>query len=99
MAAAQRAVSLAPTEAMAHNELAAAYGAVLDLTGMADAAARAIALSPDLASAHFARAAALLLNGKFAEGWREYEWRLRLPGTAGGIPPDDYASLGRHADA
>src|SRR6185312_6966300 len=49
----------------------------------------AIALAPVLASAHFARAAALLLGGEFAEGWREYEWRLRLPGTAGGIPPDD----------
>ncbi len=89
LAAARRAVSLAPTEAVAHNELAAAYGAVLDLTGMANAAARAIALAPGLASAHFARAAASLLAGKFAEGWREYEWRLRLPGTAGGIPPDD----------
>ena len=30
-----------------------------------------------------------VVGGEFAEGWREYEWRLRLPGTAGGIPPDD----------
>jgi hypothetical protein len=57
---------------------------------MDEAASRAIALDPDLASAHFARAASLLLRGEFAEGWREYEWRLRLPGTAGGIPPDDW---------
>ena len=40
---------------------------------------RALAAKPDDAQAHFNRALQLLLTGKFAEGWQEYEWRWRLP--------------------
>ena len=36
-----------------------------------------IQLQPDLAQAHFQRALALLSQGPFAEGWREYVWRFR----------------------
>jgi hypothetical protein len=90
-AAAQRAVELLPADAMAHYELGTALGWLGDINGARHAADAAIALSPDLAAAHFMRATALLLTGEFAEGWREYEWRLRLPGTAGGIPPADWA--------
>jgi hypothetical protein len=50
----------------------------------------ALRLAPDLPSAHFERAEALLLTGRFAEGWEEYEWRFRLPGAAGTLlPPTD----------
>ena len=87
LAAARRAVVLAPSDAGAHSELAAAHGCLGDMAAMCAAAKQAIALDPELASAHFARAAALLVTGRFDQGWREYEWRLRLPGTAGGIPP------------
>ncbi|AOJ43514.1 glycosyltransferase 9 family protein [Burkholderia lata] len=38
---------------------------------------RAIALQPDYAEAHFARASLYLIEGDFARGWPEYEWRLR----------------------
>lgn len=89
LAAAQHAVRVAPNSAVAHSELSAAYGCLGDIPAMRAAAEQAIALAPDLATAHFARATALLLTGEFEAGWREYEWRLRLPGTAGGIPPDD----------
>ena len=89
-AAAQRVVELLPNDAMAYHELGAALGLLGDIDGVRRAAEAAIALSPDLASAHFMRATALLLTGEFAEGWREYEWRLRLQGTAGGIPPADW---------
>lgn len=41
-------------------------------------------------SAHYLRAQALLREGAFEQGWREYEWRLKIPGAAGGIPPDDW---------
>jgi tetratricopeptide (TPR) repeat protein len=41
--------------------------------------AQAIAIDPELAEAHFSRAFVLLLRGDYAEGWREYEWRWRLP--------------------
>jgi hypothetical protein len=89
LAAARQAVRLAPGNAAAHNELAAAYGCLGDIAAMRAAAEQAIAFAPDLAPAHFARAAALLLMGDFDTGWREYEWRLRLPGTAGGMPPEE----------
>lgn len=40
---------------------------------------RAIALRPDYADAHFARAELLLLLGDFANGWKQFEWRWKLP--------------------
>jgi tetratricopeptide (TPR) repeat protein len=41
---------------------------------------RALALKPDWPEARFARALVYLKQGRYAEGWPEYEWRLRLPG-------------------
>jgi tetratricopeptide (TPR) repeat protein len=41
--------------------------------------AQALAIDPELAEAHFSRAFVLLLRGDYAEGWREYEWRWRIP--------------------
>lgn len=38
---------------------------------------RAIALNPDWDEAHFGKSLALLVQGRFAEGWPEYEWRKR----------------------
>lgn len=46
---------------------------------------QAIALSPDDPQAHMNLATALMTDGAFAEGWAEYEWRLRLPGSR--VPP------------
>ena len=51
-----------------------------ELSQPADALAayeRAIALNPDYADAHFSRASLYLVEGDFARGWAEYEWRLR----------------------
>jgi tetratricopeptide (TPR) repeat protein len=39
---------------------------------------KAVSLQPTHINAHFNLALILLLQGKFAEGWREYEWRLRI---------------------
>jgi tetratricopeptide (TPR) repeat protein len=39
----------------------------------------AMQLEPDNANAHYNLATALLLSGDLANGWREYEWRWRLP--------------------
>ena len=49
-----------------HDEALAAY-------------ARALALNPGLAEAHFSRAFVQLLLGDYAQGWKEYEWRWRIP--------------------
>lgn len=39
---------------------------------------KAIVLQPGHVNAHFNLALILLLQGRFAEGWAEYEWRLRI---------------------
>lgn len=40
---------------------------------------RAIETRPDYVQAHNNRANILLLQGRYAEGWDEYEWRRRMP--------------------
>ena len=40
---------------------------------------RAIALEPDYVNAHWNLALALLVTEQYAEGWREYEWRTKVP--------------------
>ncbi|MBF0180072.1 MAG: glycosyltransferase family protein [Magnetococcales bacterium] len=47
----------------------------------------ALRLTPDNAQAHMGRAHSRLKTGAFAEGWREYEWRFRLPNHAPRICP------------
>lgn len=41
-----------------------------------------LALEPDWAQAHFNLSQCLLLRGRFAEGWREHEWRGRTDALA-----------------
>lgn len=50
---------------------------------------RALALAPDFAEAHWNLALNLLLNGRYSEGWSEYEWRWRKP---------DFTSPCRHTE-
>jgi tetratricopeptide (TPR) repeat protein len=40
---------------------------------------RALDLAPASAPVHMAYGMNLLRQGQFAEGWREYEWRMRVP--------------------
>jgi tetratricopeptide (TPR) repeat protein len=42
------------------------------------ACGKAIALRPDMAQAQWNQSLCLLLMGRFAEGWRQYEWRKKL---------------------
>lgn len=49
-------------------------------------ARRAVHLHPDLAGARLSIAEALLVQGAFAEGWEEYEWRYRMPGATPPLP-------------
>jgi len=48
---------------------------------------RAVRLRPDWPGPHFELAEGLLLSGRLEEGWREYEWRWRLPGVPPLVPP------------
>jgi tetratricopeptide repeat protein len=82
-----RAITLKPDFVDAHSNL----GNVLRRQGRVEeaiaACRRAIALKPDFAPAHLNLALALLLNGDFDEGWREYEWRWQ--GGAKDLKPRD----------
>ena len=50
---------------------------------------RALSLDPAFAAAHWNLALNLLLQGRYAEGWQEYEWRWLKP---------DFTSPLRHSD-
>ena len=74
-----RAVQLDPRHAPSYFNL----GVIAEYHGEYEASLRmlekAIELKPDYALARTSRAAALLRLGRFENGWREYEWRWRLP--------------------
>lgn len=48
---------------------------------------RALALEPELAEARFNRSMLLLAQGRFREGWQEYEWRWKAGGLARPVYP------------
>jgi len=73
------ALSLKPDHAVAWNNLGLALQARNDVRAAIDAYRQALALRPDFAHARWNLSLALLLDGQFAEGWREYEARLALP--------------------
>lgn len=50
-----------------------------DLEGAIASYSAAVAADPRLVEAHVNLGMQLLLAGRFAEGWEEYEWRLRYP--------------------
>lgn len=68
-----------PGDALALNDL----GNTLRELGRHDEAleayAGALAVNPGLAEAHFSRSFVQLLLGDYASGWKEYEWRWRIP--------------------
>lgn len=79
----QRAAALDPAPSMAWANL----GMVLKIEGRFDAALaaydRAIARSPDDVAIRLNRMVALLHAGRWAEAWRDGDWRMRLPGYRG----------------
>ncbi len=87
LAAAQRATDLAPNDPLClHNQSIIHYHR-LELDAALSCATRALTMDPQMAGAHFGRAETLLLQGHWAEGWDEYEWRFRIGGAAPLIPP------------
>ncbi|HEY1980883.1 MAG TPA: tetratricopeptide repeat protein [Xanthobacteraceae bacterium] len=73
----RQAIALKPDFAEAHYNLGVA---LQDQACLAEALAsyeKAIALRSDYVDAHWNRAFTLLASGRYAEGWREHEWRWR----------------------
>ncbi len=79
IAAAPRGVAMLNLRALVRQDLHDVAGALSDFEA-------AIAIDPFFVDAHFNRGQALLMQGDYARGWPEYEWRTRVPGYA------DYAN-------
>lgn len=83
----QRAIELSPDYADAHANL----GTTLQMLGRRAEAMesfdRALALNPAQANAHSGRSLIQLLEGRYEEGWPEYEWRWRSRDVPARRPP------------
>jgi tetratricopeptide (TPR) repeat protein len=84
----RRALQGAPRHGKAAAGMASALLSLGEIGAAIDVARQALAAAPDIAELHIALADALLAAGQLAEGWREYEWRWRVP---------DMAAAHRHA--
>lgn len=83
---ARHAVAIAPRNARAHCALGLAYMERHALAGAKHHLGTAVSLEPEHAATHLELAHALLMSGELRAGWREYEWRFRLPEAANTIP-------------
>lgn len=72
-----RAIELNPTLPDAHANLGDVLKDQNQCAAAAESYRRAIRLQPDFADAHLNLALALLLQGRLAEGWPEFEWRWK----------------------
>jgi Flp pilus assembly protein TadD len=71
----RRAIAIEPRDPEMHTNLGQALMDRLDVDGALEAYDRALELAPGFAGARLNRALALLLSGRFEEGWREHEAR------------------------
>lgn len=86
LVAARRAIALDPADALGLFNLAMVHYDRLEIAGCLAAANACLDLKPGLPQAHMKLAQAHLLAGDLAAGWREYEWRYRIPGAAPLMP-------------
>jgi tetratricopeptide (TPR) repeat protein len=91
IAAYRATLSLKPAHATASNNLGLALQAMNRVPEAIAAYRQALSVTPGFAHAHWNLALALLANGEYAEGWREYEWRLRLPELGARAPALPFA--------
>ncbi len=75
----ETAIGAGHASAEAYNGLGKARYDRLALDAAIAAFDAAIAIEPRWPVAHYHRGMALLLAGRFEEGWPEYEWRLNIP--------------------
>ncbi len=75
----RRALELKPDFPLAANNLALVLRDERRFDEALGSFDHAIKLLPDFAEAHLNRGLTLLLLGRWADGWSEYEWRWRVP--------------------
>ncbi|MFV3126453.1 tetratricopeptide repeat protein [Niveispirillum sp. KHB5.9] len=73
-----RALARQPDSATTHLNLSVAYREEMKITESVASAREAVRHDPALAAAHTALAVGLLMQGDYAEGLAEYEWRSRM---------------------
>jgi len=73
------AISIDAGNASAFNNLGVLMSDHLNMTEAEAALRQAIAIHPYYAEAHFNLSRVLLMQGKYAEGWQENEWRWDCP--------------------
>jgi tetratricopeptide (TPR) repeat protein len=79
-----KAISIDARCAEAHCHRGNVYNELNQLDAAVASYDKAIAVRPDYVEAHCNKGVALLLTGKFDDGWKSYEWRRkRHPGAAG----------------
>ena len=74
-----RAIEQQSNHAEAHNSLGHAYSGKLEFDKAIKSYESAIAADQKYATAHFNRACIKLKQGDFVEGFKEYEWRWKMP--------------------
>ena len=85
----ERALELDPRLAEAHYNLGNIHHQENRLERATTHYQRALSINPDYAEAHLNLGLTWLLAGELEQGWREYEWRLRLADAAGQRPELD----------
>jgi tetratricopeptide (TPR) repeat protein len=78
----RRALQINPGFAPARHSLGCALQRLNQMDEALECYDRAIAINPQYAEAHWNRSLVWLLQGDFARGWPEYEWRWTQPGFA-----------------
>jgi hypothetical protein len=89
LGAARHAVSRDPADPLGLFQLAMVLFDRQDIPACIATARAALELRPSMPEAHMKLAQALLLEGDFARGWPEYEWRWRLPTAPAPVPHTD----------
>jgi tetratricopeptide (TPR) repeat protein len=89
LAVGNRAVALDPADPHCHHNLWVLHYDRLEPAAAIAAAERALSIDPGFPGAHLGIAEAALLQGDFARGWEEYEWRSRLSEVPALLPPSD----------
>lgn len=79
LAAFERAAALAPGDAGVAANLALACTELMDIPAALAHSRRALELDPERPETHWSYSLQLLQAGHWRDGWREYEWRWRLP--------------------